>query len=202
MDITTCKPLPRAFVELWHTNATGFYSGYTGYTLPLPANDTSPPPPPNSTFPSPPLSDELNFLRGGWPTDIAGVVEFRTIYPGYYNHRAIHIHTAVQTNWKEAKNGTIESTAGNLLHAGQVYFDDALNDKVVSTKAYLNTTQQRTYNSQDIFLPLQNSGGYNAFAETYQLGPKVEEGILAYITIGVDPAARYSFSSSNYWVPN
>ncbi|KAF8326186.1 Intradiol ring-cleavage dioxygenase [Cantharellus anzutake] len=203
LDISTCKPLSRAFVEIWHSNSTGFYSGYTGYTLPFEGNDTTPPPiPTDDTFLTPPMTDELNFLRGGWPTDKEGVVEFQSIYPGFYNSRTVHIHAAVQTNWTKARNGTIESTAGNLLHIGQIYFDDAVTDKVVVTKAYLNTTQRRLHNSEDILFPDQNSGGYNALAETYQLGAKIEEGILTYITIGVDPAARYSFSSPNYWTPD
>ncbi|KAF8335880.1 Intradiol ring-cleavage dioxygenase [Cantharellus anzutake] len=190
LDITTCKPLPNAFVELWNSNSTGFYSGFTESVLP--------PPPPGI---SPNMTDELDFLRGGWPTNKKGVVEMITTYPGYYTLRTVHVHTAIQTHWKKARNGTIISDAGHLLHRGQIFFEDSLTDKVVVTNAYLNNTKGRTYNSQDGIFQQENSHGYNAIADTYRLGPKIGDGILAYVTIGVDSTARYSFNSTDYWNP-
>jgi protocatechuate 3,4-dioxygenase beta subunit len=72
LDIRTCKPLPNAYVDIWHANATGFYSGFTTTTLPPPpANGT------NATIPSPPMSDKLTFLRGGQPTNKNGITEVR-----------------------------------------------------------------------------------------------------------------------------
>ncbi|KAF8331460.1 Intradiol ring-cleavage dioxygenase [Cantharellus anzutake] len=206
IDITSCKPLPNAFVEIWHANATGFYSGFTAESTGGSGNTGAPPS--NSTGSgggnpaNTAMSDELSFLRGGWPTNKNGVVEMSTVYPGFYTGRTTHIHTAVQTNWTKAANGTIESTEGNLLHIGQVFFDESLNDKVFASIPYVNTTQSHTtYNADDSILAEENTGGYNAFADAYQLGKNLQDGVIAYITIGVDSTARYSFSTTNYWTP-
>jgi protocatechuate 3,4-dioxygenase beta subunit len=33
MDTSTCKPLPNALVEIWHANATGYYSSVSSACL-------------------------------------------------------------------------------------------------------------------------------------------------------------------------
>ncbi len=83
-------------VDLWHCNATGSYSSFTGRD-------------PNTPFEQ--LLEELGldlsggsldlhtddttFLRGMWPTDANGMMQMKTIVPGYYVERAIHIHVQV-----------------------------------------------------------------------------------------------------------
>ncbi|KAL5637998.1 hypothetical protein ACGC1H_002310 [Rhizoctonia solani] len=66
MDTRTCTPLQNALVEIWACNATGAYSGFT-----------TPPTRGNS------MSDQFTWLRGGFATNSEGMVEFKTIYPGY-----------------------------------------------------------------------------------------------------------------------
>jgi protocatechuate 3,4-dioxygenase beta subunit len=75
-----------ADVEIWHCDPEGRYSGY-------PPNDAA------VAFDSSPqraayLPDE-SFLRGRQTTDDGGDVEFRTIYPGWYPGRTVHIHLMV-----------------------------------------------------------------------------------------------------------
>lgn len=94
IDMATCEPLPNALISFWHCNATGSYSSFTGLS-------------PNTGFPF--LLQELNitdfeigvtdlhtddttWLRGMWPTNENGMMEMRTIFPGFYVERAIHIH--------------------------------------------------------------------------------------------------------------
>ncbi|KAJ1308180.1 hypothetical protein OPQ81_003895 [Rhizoctonia solani] len=224
IDVTTCQPLDQALVEIWHCNATGQYSGFTTAQLSAPSGGNGTAPGGNSTTPvngtaptgtesmgaaptggaggggmgSTSMTDQLTFLRGGWPTNSEGIVEFKSIYPGYYTGRTIHIHTMVQTNYSVATNGSIISHAGSLHHIGQLFFEDTLNDAIVTQGVYANTTQSRTYNTEDNILDSENADGYNAIASTELLGEAETDGILAYITIGVDPTFVGSITSTNY----
>ena len=67
IDISTCKPVPNATVDIWEADALGAYS------------DTS----------------SGLFLRGLQPTDAKGVATFTSIYPGWYPGRTNHIHVKV-----------------------------------------------------------------------------------------------------------
>ncbi|CAE6471234.1 unnamed protein product [Rhizoctonia solani] len=224
MDVTTCQPLDQALVEIWHCNATGQYSGFTTAQLAAPGGEDGTSPGGNSTAPvngtaptgtesmgaaptgsaggggmgSTSMTDQLTFLRGGWPTNSEGMVEFKSIYPGYYTGRTVHIHTMVQTNYSVATNGSIISHAGSLHHIGQLFFEDTLSDAIVTKGVYANTTQSRTYNTEDNILDSENADGYNAIASTELLGESETDGILAYITIGVDPTFVGSITSTNY----
>ncbi|CCO34095.1 hypothetical protein BN14_08187 [Rhizoctonia solani AG-1 IB] len=192
MDVTTCQPLDQALVEIWHCNATGQYSGFTTSDLAIPEDGVG-----DGLVPTN-MTDQFTFLRGGWPTNSEGMVEFKSIYPGYYNGRTVHIHTMIQTNYSVATNGSIISHAGSLHHIGQLFFEETLNDKIVTQGVYANTTQIRTYNVEDSILDSENADGYNAILSTELLGETEVDGILAYMTIGVDPTFTNSIYSSNY----
>ncbi|KAH7320576.1 putative extracellular dioxygenase [Stachybotrys elegans] len=77
IDVDTCEPVPEVYLEMWHCNATGVYSGVVssgnGDT-----SDTS--------------NLDKTFLRGIQPTDEDGVAQFQSIFPGHYVGRATHIH--------------------------------------------------------------------------------------------------------------
>ncbi|QRV72882.1 intradiol ring-cleavage dioxygenase [Ceratobasidium sp. AG-Ba] len=151
--------------------------------------------------PSQNMTDQLTFLRGGAPTNENGILEFKTIYPGFYTGRTIHIHAMIQTNYTVFSNGvisTIGSKQGDVHHIGQIFFDESLNDQVLAQPAYQNTTQIRTLNTQDGFIQGANADGYNSFADAELLGDKVEDGVLAYITIGIDPTRHVNITSTNY----
>lgn len=73
----SCAPVPGATVEIWHTDATGDYSAFTD-------NGGG--------------KDEgagTTFMRGTQTADGNGIVEFLTVYPGWYSGRAVHIHLRV-----------------------------------------------------------------------------------------------------------
>ncbi|KAG8695404.1 hypothetical protein FRC08_007852, partial [Ceratobasidium sp. 394] len=221
MDVTTCTPLDQALVEIWHCNSTGSYSGFTTASLGAPPDggmgggnttDTAgimtmtnssaaaPTGGPGSGGPggSTAMTDQLTFLRGGYATNSEGMVEFITTYPGYYTGRTVHIHTMIHTNYSVATNGSIISHAGQVRHIGQIFFDDSLNDQIVTQGVYANTTQSRTYNIDDSILDSENADGYNAYASTEFLGETATDGILAYITIGVDSTFEGAITSANY----
>ncbi|KAF7586028.1 hypothetical protein BBP40_009662, partial [Aspergillus hancockii] len=77
IDTNTCEPVPQVYLDFWHCNATGVYSGVVasgnGNT-----NDES--------------NLDTTFLRGLQKTNEDGIVQFQTIFPGHYTSRATHIH--------------------------------------------------------------------------------------------------------------
>lgn len=75
-------PIAGVEVYIWHTDASGFYSGF--------ANQN-----PDQSYRGAAERTVENmdrFCRGIQITDEQGVVRFKTVYPGWYNGRAIHIH--------------------------------------------------------------------------------------------------------------
>jgi protocatechuate 3,4-dioxygenase beta subunit len=78
----SCIPLRGALVDIWHSNSQGIYSG-------IEQQGTT----------------GQNFLRGNQVTDENGTVQFTTVYPGWYEGRAIHIHIKVRT--LEGSNGIL-----------------------------------------------------------------------------------------------
>ena len=66
-----CAPLPLAYVDLWHCDARGVYSGFGE-------------------------GRDEDFLRGYQRTGEDGRAGFDTIYPGWYPGRAVHIHFTIR----------------------------------------------------------------------------------------------------------
>jgi protocatechuate 3,4-dioxygenase beta subunit len=63
------------------------------------------------------------FMRGIQRTDAHGLARFDTVYPGWYTGRAVHIHVKVHVG-------------GNVIHTGQLFFDDALSDAAFRRTPY------------------------------------------------------------------
>ena len=76
------------------------------------------------------------FLRGFLETDAAGNAAFTTIYPGWYEGRTVHIHFKIRTS-------------GGSEFTSQLFFDDALTDKVHATPTYSSRGQRTTRNAAD-----------------------------------------------------
>ena len=72
-----CTAYQGVLVDVWHCDKDGNYSQYGGTGMQS-ANYTA-----------------YNFLRGRQTTDSAGLVTFTSIFPGWYNGRATHIHVHV-----------------------------------------------------------------------------------------------------------
>ena len=79
------------------------------------------------------------FLRGFQTTDAAGTVRFLTVYPGCYPGRAVHVHFKIRT--ADAARG-VEFTS-------QLYFDDALSERVYAVAPYASQGRQRLANRDD-----------------------------------------------------
>lgn len=84
IDAATCQPIRDAVIDIWHCDTGGLYSGHN-----LAVDETI-----KSPKHTPPVNGE-RYCRGALRTDADGIAEFRSIYPGYYVERAIHIHFKV-----------------------------------------------------------------------------------------------------------
>ena len=124
-------PVLGADVEIWQCDPLGRYSGFPP---PAPSIVVSATSAPRTEY----LPDQM-FLRGRQPTDAAGMVEFRTIYPGWYPGRTVHIHLKVH--------------AGDAALTSQLYFPDALNDQVLASAPYAERPGRDTTNSIDEIFP-------------------------------------------------
>ena len=142
-----CAPLGGASVDVWHCDAAGIYSD---------VND-----PGFSTV-------GKKFLRGYQVTDSSGVAKFTTIYPGWYQGRAVHIHFKIRSH--TGSGSAYEFTS-------QLFFDDNITDQVY-TQAPYNARGQRTLRndgdsiyrqggSQLLLAPTKTDGGYSA---TFDIG--------------------------------
>jgi hypothetical protein len=113
VNASTCKPVKNASVEIWHCDAVGVYSGAV-------ANNPG-----------------TNFLRGVQKTNATGVATFKTIYPGWYQGRAVHIHLKVHV-------------AGTVVHTGQLFFPASVTNVVYKRAPYsAHGTTPDTLNPND-----------------------------------------------------
>jgi hypothetical protein len=132
----SCTPLSGAHVDIWHTNSQGLYSD-------IPIINTS----------------GKKYLRGYQLTDNNGTVKFTTIYPGWYEGRALHIHIKVRTF--EGITKTFEWTS-------QFYLNDSISDQVQSLPPYNNHGPRPLKNNYDFIytgpstdgMVQTNSGGH------------------------------------------
>jgi protocatechuate 3,4-dioxygenase beta subunit len=84
VDVSTCKPIKGAAVDIWHCDAGGVYSGTQVQG-----------------------TEDLRFLRGIQKTDAKGVATFQTIYPGWYQGRTVHIHVKVSLGGNVVHTGQL-----------------------------------------------------------------------------------------------
>jgi protocatechuate 3,4-dioxygenase beta subunit len=131
-DAERCEPIRNAVVDIWHCDAAGTYSGVQG--------------------------DSERFLRGAQVTDRDGIVEFTTIYPGWYPGRTVHVHAKVHVD-----SATVLTT--------QVYFDEEITAAVYEEEPYSSRAGRDTFNDNDsifdqaLVLDLSTSdGGYLGLA--------------------------------------
>lgn len=190
LDMDTCEPLEGVMVDFWHCNATGSYSSFTALS-------------PNTPFLE--LLQQLNisesdydigvtdlhtddttFLRGMWPTDANGMMEMKTVFPGFYVERAIHIHVRVYHNWVLRSNGTVSS--GDIVSAGQLYFDEDIEEQIMALEPYASHTQiNRTTNAEDTIFGDGFANGYDPVVSIVPMdGEDLTKGMIGYITIGVN----------------
>jgi protocatechuate 3,4-dioxygenase beta subunit len=122
VDATTCRPIKNAAVDIWHADAEGVYSGFGAG------------------------ASSRTFMRGIQRTNAKGLALFRTVYPGWYQGRTVHIHVKVHVG-------------GSVLHTGQLYFPDSLTDAVYRRTPYSTRPNRDTRNASD---SIYRNGGSKA----------------------------------------
>jgi len=143
-----CTPLPAAHVELWQCDAAGVYSGVRD-------EDSK--------------AAGQKFLRGYQVTDGSGAASFTTIYPGWYPGRAVHLHFTIRTARPPGRREEFSS---------QLYFDDALTDKVHAVASYARRGPRQVRNAAD---GLYRQGGSQLLLVVTEKGP----GLAAAFDIGL-----------------
>jgi hypothetical protein len=139
VDASSCRPIRGAAVDVWHCDAAGVYSGVQG--------------------------SRGAFLRGIQRTDAKGTAVFRTIYPGWYPGRTVHVHVKV-------------SLGGNVVHTGQLYFPDAVTDAVYLRAPYRRRPNRDPRNAGD---GIYRNGGRRSTLKLRKSG----SGYAGSITMGV-----------------
>ena len=142
VDASTCKPIKGAAVDIWHCDAGGVYSGFGQG------------------------ASRRTFMRGIQRTNANGLALLKTVYPGWYQGRTVHIHVKVHVG-------------GNVVHTGHLYFPDSLTDKVFRKAPYKSRPGRTTRNSNDFVFA---NGGKNSMLSVRAHGAG---GYVASITMGV-----------------
>ncbi len=117
-DAGSCKPIENAVVDIWHCDASGAYSGF------------------EAASGGGGRSDEETYLRGAQVTNAEGVVEFKTIYPGWYPGRTVHIHAKVHLDRQ-------------TLLTTQLYFDEKVSDLIYAKAPYAGRGDRDQTNDAD-----------------------------------------------------
>jgi protocatechuate 3,4-dioxygenase beta subunit len=143
-----CAPIPDAAVDVWHADAAGDYSGFGA------AGSTT------------------TFLRGTQVTDRNGIVEYRSIFPGWYQGRTVHVH--IKVHLEEA-----------VVLTTQLVFDDSLVDSVFAEAPYSARGERDTRNDDD---PIVGDWPTNGTLLTTR-DDDAGAGTLALAVVGVDPSA-------------
>jgi protocatechuate 3,4-dioxygenase beta subunit len=142
LDVSSCKPIKGAAVDIWHCDAGGLYSEEAQLG-----------------------TGSQTFMRGIQRTDKDGLALFRTIYPGWYQGRTVHIHVKVYLG-------------GRTVHTGQLFFPDTLTDIVYKRSPYSSRGARTTRNASDsIFV----NGGKRSMLRLARSG----SGYVGRITMGV-----------------
>jgi protocatechuate 3,4-dioxygenase beta subunit len=137
----SCAPVTNATVEIWHCDARGDYSEYGTQT-------------------------SATWLRGVQPVNASGVANFTTIYPGWYQGRATHIHVEVMV-------------AGRSVKITQIAFPEEINNAVYASGVYASKGANPTKNNTDMVF----SDGVSS--ELATMSGNTSSGYTATFTVGI-----------------
>ena len=107
-------------MDIWHSDAEGVYSGVEN-----PGNAGG---------------AGTDFLRGYQVTNAQGAAIFRTIFPGWYRGRAIHIHVKVRV---------FDGSQQTFEYTSQLFFAETTIDQVYAREPYSSNGEPDTPNNSD-----------------------------------------------------
>ncbi|MFE2300105.1 intradiol ring-cleavage dioxygenase [Streptomyces sp. NPDC059445] len=202
IDAETCEPVRNAAVDIWHCSALGVYSGYeamgsggggggggggpTGTPTGTPTGEPPSGPPPGGGGGHAEPTDDERYLRGTWKTDRHGRVTFRTVFPGWYQGRCVHIHVKVHVDgtWTDAGY-----EGGHTCHTGQLFFSEKSVLASAEVAPYSTSTITRTTLDEDTIYPGNGHEGgllYLAYDKRH-----FARGVHGRLTMGVAPAETH-----------
>jgi protocatechuate 3,4-dioxygenase beta subunit len=157
-----CAAVPGAVVDVWHADAGGDYSAFSDDS----GGDDA--------------GEGTTFLRGSQVADDQGIVEFATVYPGWYAGRAVHIHVKAYLE-------------GSTVLTSQLYFPEDVTDTVHAQPPYAAHGTRDTRNEDDgIAGDPQATGNMLTLAAVdggdVGAGGDSGGGTLGLVVLGVDPA--------------
>jgi protocatechuate 3,4-dioxygenase beta subunit len=200
VDANRCAPVPNAALDIWHCDALGVYSGFAdaaegppggrgpgGFGGPGgPGRGRGGPGRGPGGPPAARQTDATRFLRGIQLSDKRGMVEFGTLYPGWYAGRTIHIHLKVRLG------GTVAGetyAGGHVSHTGQLFFPEDVTEQIAGLEPYARRTNvHRTLQSEDGIFRSQH--GSASIVSLSRIGSRTNpDGFVATATLAVDPDA-------------
>lgn len=138
-----CAALAGARFDIWHCDKDGNYSVYGSY-------------------------QGQTFLRGYQTADANGQVVFQTIYPGWYQGRATHIHFEIYVN-------------DVMKVTSQMTFPDATSDIVHTSALYTKGVNPTRITGDNIF----NNSATDLANETIAVTGDITNGYAGSLTVGL-----------------
>ena len=162
VDSNTCEVVPDAGVQIWQCSARGIYSHFVEASEGI----------------QNPQTDNTTFLRGVQLSGDDGRVSFISVFPGWYQGRAVHIHMKVHQN----------GTDGMVVHVGQLFFEEELIEQVAKIAPYSDSTVDRVTNPDD---GIYDNGGYYGLVSNWEFVNKydITQGIKASVAVEVNAEA-------------
>jgi protocatechuate 3,4-dioxygenase beta subunit len=185
INVDTCDPVPDVYLEIWHCNATGVYSGIVAGGNGNQADEAN---------------YDTTFLRGIQATDEDGVAQFDTIFPGHYLSRAPHVHILIHTpNATTFPNETLGNTV-YTSHVGQTFFDQDLITAVEATEPYVTNTQELTLNEDDnVLISETYTDGIDPMFEYTLLGETVSDGLFGWVAFGINTTQAQNIQPAAFY---
>lgn len=194
MDARTCEPIKDIWIDIWHADADGVYSGWaSGKSLtPISSLPSSKEDVTNFDFDhfrpdvlrkrGVPV-DDTRFLRGVQRTSKKGLVNFETIVPGWYRGRSDHIHVRVHSSNSTVVDGHL--LGGTVSHTGQFFFDDSFIRSLKASIAPYNTRELEPKQNLDDFI-YKESRGFEQIVKITESSPGRYRGS---VVVGIDPSS-------------
>ncbi|MDZ7880759.1 MAG: T9SS type A sorting domain-containing protein [Saprospiraceae bacterium] len=145
VGLANCLPMQNVRVNIWHCSKEGVYSGYNNNMNPGDAN--------------------AKHLRGYQLTDANGIVEFVTIFPGWYNGRITHLHfkVSVSSTYAAVSQFSFDVAAKNAVYRANPSFyprgDDPMTFAQDNVFSDGSSTQIATLTAN------ATTGGYDSYFE-------------------------------------
>ncbi len=173
-----CEPLKDYTLEVWHCDTRGIYSGDTSASADA------------ARFAGAFCTEDdaeaqsSTYMRGQGTTDADGRVNFKTLFPGWYRGRTIHIHFAVT------------DPQGTTRIISQWCYPDELADQICTTHdQYSDRGVQDTPLAQDTVFPPDSS------PFVLSTRANTDGTMLSYGVIQIDPTAVAADTSSTGGMP-